>query len=82
MDFSTLRIDGDMVDFDSPWYYGNKEGMPRERFLEIMAAEGFAKPGKFLPLAGGKEGAGSVPGRVSRLASGALSPAPKRQLET
>ncbi|MHC4480737.1 MAG: B12-binding domain-containing radical SAM protein [Planctomycetota bacterium] len=49
MDFSTLRIDGDMDCFDSPWYYGNEEALPRERFLEVMESEGFARPGRFIP---------------------------------
>ena len=36
MDFSTLRIDGDCRFFDTPWYYGNEESVPREEYISIL----------------------------------------------
>jgi radical SAM superfamily enzyme YgiQ (UPF0313 family) len=36
MDWSQLRIDGNMEYFKKPWIYLNEESVPRKRFLEIL----------------------------------------------
>jgi|GEM_PF-1436032 len=45
MDFSRLRIDaGDPYDmrlYDSTWYYGNEEVVPRDKFVAFLQKEGY-----------------------------------------
>ena len=48
MDFSTLRIDGDVVHFDSDWYYGNETHVPRARFLEILKEYDLIRDGHYV----------------------------------
>ncbi|NIM05467.1 MAG: radical SAM protein, partial [Armatimonadetes bacterium] len=45
MDFSRLRIDPadpyDRRNYDTPWYYGNEESLPREDFVALLQEEGY-----------------------------------------
>jgi radical SAM superfamily enzyme YgiQ (UPF0313 family) len=47
MDFSTMRIDGDIVYFDTPYYYGNEEALPQEEYLNILESKNFLESGKY-----------------------------------
>lgn len=48
MDFSTLRIDADVNHFDTEWYYGNEEHLPRSRYLEILKEYDLIRDGHFV----------------------------------
>ncbi|MCZ6815443.1 MAG: radical SAM protein [Planctomycetota bacterium] len=48
MDFSTLRIDADINHFDTQWYYGNEEHVPRDRYVEILKEYDLLRDGHFV----------------------------------
>ena len=48
MDFSTLRIDADMMNFDTPWHWSNEQHLPRPRFLEILREYDLIRDGHYL----------------------------------
>jgi radical SAM superfamily enzyme YgiQ (UPF0313 family) len=48
MDFSTLRIDGNMGYFDTPWFWLNEATTPKSEFLSILRDEGHLPRGFFV----------------------------------
>jgi radical SAM superfamily enzyme YgiQ (UPF0313 family) len=48
MDFSTLRIDGNMGYFKTPWFWLNESTTPKAEFLRILRAEGHLPRGFFV----------------------------------
>ncbi|HUU98373.1 MAG TPA: radical SAM protein [Phycisphaerae bacterium] len=48
MDFSTLRIDADVNNFDTDWHYDNQSALPRRRFLEVLREYDLIRDGFFV----------------------------------
>jgi radical SAM superfamily enzyme YgiQ (UPF0313 family) len=48
MDFSTLRIDGNMGYFNTPWFWLNEATTPKQEFLDIIRSEGHLPKGFFV----------------------------------
>lgn len=48
MDWSRLRIDGNMQYFKSPWIYLNEEQIPKQRFIELLKKNGQMPNGHFI----------------------------------